>query len=156
MGVTSLSLLFTQNEHFVMEVGKQPVIFENPMYAAKDNPSKVAPAAQVRCHVIRLSAVTAAPSFRDAECSMRLLACPPKGRKHRGLYFSFAIHSHKPAQDTVQQTARALGRGRDVSGHAGDTCCSLSSRDRAKGMSVLEIQETRGPVTETGGCVRNG
>uniref|UniRef100_A0A8C6QUZ8 Low-density lipoprotein receptor-related protein 2 n=1 Tax=Nannospalax galili TaxID=1026970 RepID=A0A8C6QUZ8_NANGA len=39
------------NEHFVMEVGKQPVIFENPMYASKDNTVKVVLPAQVRCQV---------------------------------------------------------------------------------------------------------
>lgn len=43
---TIIDRSMAMNEHFVMEVGKQPVIFENPMYAAKDNTSKVALAVQ--------------------------------------------------------------------------------------------------------------
>uniref|UniRef100_A0A8C5KSR3 Low-density lipoprotein receptor-related protein 2 n=1 Tax=Jaculus jaculus TaxID=51337 RepID=A0A8C5KSR3_JACJA len=38
------------NENFVMEVGKQPVIFENPMYAAKDTTVRTVLPAQVRHH----------------------------------------------------------------------------------------------------------
>lgn len=91
-----LSLSSRQNEQFVMEVGKQPVIFENPMYAAKDSTSKVGLAVQVRCLSHDLfSAIVVAGSFCVAEC--RPLTCPPNGRKHSGLHLSFTIHSHEAA-----------------------------------------------------------
>ncbi|XP_052581109.1 low-density lipoprotein receptor-related protein 2 isoform X1 [Peromyscus californicus insignis] len=43
---TIIDRSMAMNEHFVMEVGKQPVVFENPTYAAKDSTSQVTLAAQ--------------------------------------------------------------------------------------------------------------
>lgn len=40
-----------QSEHFAMEMGKQPIIFENPMYASRDSDVKVVhQPTQVRSH----------------------------------------------------------------------------------------------------------
>ncbi|KAM7316467.1 hypothetical protein ACRRTK_024198 [Alexandromys fortis] len=43
---TIIDRSMAMNEHFIMEAGKQPVVFENPTYAAKDSTSKVVSAAQ--------------------------------------------------------------------------------------------------------------
>ncbi|XP_015843100.1 low-density lipoprotein receptor-related protein 2 [Peromyscus maniculatus bairdii] len=43
---TIIDRSMAMNEHFVTEVGKQPVVFENPTYAAKDSTSKVTLAPQ--------------------------------------------------------------------------------------------------------------
>ena len=37
-----------QSDHFTMEMGKQPIVFENPMYASGDSAVKVAQPTQVR------------------------------------------------------------------------------------------------------------
>ncbi|XP_037704852.1 low-density lipoprotein receptor-related protein 2 isoform X2 [Choloepus didactylus] len=39
---TDIDKSMAMNEHFAMETGKQPVIFENPMYATRDSTIKVA------------------------------------------------------------------------------------------------------------------
>lgn len=39
-----------QSEHFAMEMGKQPIIFENPMYSSGDGTVKVVQPTQVRDH----------------------------------------------------------------------------------------------------------
>lgn len=96
-----------QNEHFIMEAGKQPVVFENPTYAAKDNTSKVVPAAQVRCHM-----VYSQPSLllnRVAECCAGP-PCPPNGRRHKGLYLSFSVHGHEAAPEAAPVFSSANGQ----------------------------------------------
>lgn len=87
-----------QNENFIMEVGKQPVVFENPTYAAKDNTSKVVSAAQVRCHMI--SAIIAAESCA-VECCTGPLTCPANGWRHRDLYLSFPVYGHETAPEAA-------------------------------------------------------
>lgn len=41
-----------QSDHFAMEMGKQPIIFENPMYATRDSAIKVAQPPQVRSRIV--------------------------------------------------------------------------------------------------------
>nr|XP_021524636.1 low-density lipoprotein receptor-related protein 2-like [Aotus nancymaae] len=50
---TAIDRSMAMSEDFVMEMGKQPIIFENPMYsAARDSAVKVVQPAQVRNHAV--------------------------------------------------------------------------------------------------------